>query len=88
MQENLDSIEDAEGAIEESIESTIKLSIGETFVEVDEDQAKAYIGKLKKKYNNRQKEARDAFDSSKKRLDELKVILYAKFGNRLRLEED
>lgn len=84
----LDSIADAEGAIEESFGSTIKLSIGETFVECDEDQAKAYIGKLKKKYNNRQKEARDAFDSSKKRLDELKVILYAKFGNRLRLEED
>ena len=84
----LDSLNDANQAIEESFGSTIKLSIGETFVECDEDQAKAYIGKLKKKYNNRQKEARDAFDSSKKRLDELKVILYAKFGNRLRLEED
>ena len=84
----LDSIADAEGAIEESFGSTIKLSIGETFVECDEDQAKAYIGKLKKKYNNRQKEAKDIFDSTKKRLDELKIILYGKFGSRLRLEED
>jgi hypothetical protein len=28
------------------------------------------------------------FDVTKKRLDELKIILYAKFGERLRLEED
>ena len=84
----LDSLGDAESAIEENFGNIIKLSIGETFVEVDEDQAKAYIGKLKKKYNNKQKEARDSFDSSKKRLEELKVILYAKFGNRLRLDEE
>ena len=79
---------DAEQAIEESFGSTIKLTVGETFVEADEDQAKAYIGKLKKKYNNRQKDAKASFDSTKKRLDELKVILYAKFGNRLRLDEE
>ncbi len=84
----LDSLNDADAAIEESFGSSIKLSIGETFVEVEEDQAKAYIGKLKKKYNNKQNEARAAFDSSKKRLDELKIILYAKFGNRLRLDEE
>ena len=45
----LDSLGDAESAIEENFGNIIKLSIGETFVEVDEDQAKAYIGKLKKK---------------------------------------
>ena len=84
----LDSLNDAEQAIEESFDSTIKLSVGETFVEADEDQAKAYIGKLKKKYNNKQNEARAGFDSTKKRLDELKVILYSKFGNRLRLDEE
>ena len=84
----LDSLNDADAAIEESFGSSIKLSIGETFVDVEEDQAKAYIGKLKKKYNNKQNEARAAFDSSKKRLEELKIILYAKFGNRLRLDEE
>ena len=84
----MDSLADAEQAIEEGFGSTIKLSIGETFVEVEEDQAKAYIGKLKKKYNNKQKETKTSFDSTKKRLDELKVILYSKFGTRLRLDED
>ena len=84
----LDSLADAEQAIEEGFGSTIKLSIGETFVEVEEDQAKAYLGKLKKKYNNKKNEAKATFDSTKKRLDELKVILYSKFGNRLRLDEE
>lgn len=79
---------DAEQAIEESFGSTIKLTVGETFVEADEDQAKAYIGKLKKKYNNRQNEAKASYDSTTKRLNEIKVILYAKFGNRLRLDEE
>ena len=32
--------------------------------------------------------AKDIFDTTKKRLDELKIILYGKFGARLRLEED
>ena len=84
----LDSLDDASSAVEENFDNTLKISVGETFVEADEDQAKAYIGKLKKKYHNKQNEARAAFDVSKKRLDELKVILYAKFGNRLRLDEE
>ena len=33
----LDSLNDAEQAIEENFGNTLKLSIGETFVEVDED---------------------------------------------------
>ena len=84
----MESLEDADQAIEESFGSTIKLTVGETFFEADEDKAKAFIGKLRKKYNNRRKEAKDIFDSTKKRLDELKIILYGKFGSRLRLEED
>ncbi len=84
----MESLEDAEQAIEESFGNTIKLTVGETFFEADEDKAKAFIGKLRKKYNNRQKEAKDIFDTTKKRLDELKIILYGKFGSRLRLEED
>ena len=84
----LDSINDAEQAIEENFGNTIKLCVGEIFVESDEDQAKAFIGKLKKKYNAKQNELRGSFDSTKKRIDELKVILYSKFGQRLRLDED
>ena len=60
-------MEDADQAIEESFGNTIKLTVGETFFEADEDKAKAYIGKLRKKYNNRQKEAKEIFDKTKKR---------------------
>ena len=84
----LDSLDDASSAVEENFDNVLKISVGETFVEADEDQTKAYIGRLKKKYNNKQSEAKAAFDASKKRLEELKVILYAKFGNRLRLDEE
>ena len=78
----MDSLEDAEQAVEESFGSTIKLNVGETFFEADEDKAKAFIGKLRKKYTNRQKEAKETFDSTEKRLNELKIILYTKFGSR------
>ena len=64
----LDSLNDAEQAIEENFGNTLKLSVGETFVEVDEDQAKAYIGKLKKKYNNKQKEDKAILTQLKKDL--------------------
>ena len=43
---------------------------------------------MRKKYSSQQKELMHKYDSTKKRLDELKIILYAKFGKRLRLEED
>ena len=56
----MESLEDADQAIEESFGSTIKLTVGETFFEADEDKAKAFIGKLRKKYNNRQKEANNS----------------------------
>lgn len=88
IKEVLDSLEDAAGAIDEAFGHTLKLNIGETFLEVDEDQAKDYVDKMKKKYVKKQKDAQLIFDQTKKRLDELKVILYAKFGNRLRLDEE
>ena len=44
------------------------------FFEADEDKAKAFIGKLIKKYNNRQKEVKNIFDTIKKRFDEWKLF--------------
>ena len=43
----MESLVDAEQAIEESFGSTIKLTIGETFFEADEDKAKAIENVLK-----------------------------------------
>ena len=88
INEVLESLKDADQAIEEALDSKIKLSIGESFVETDEDQAKVYVEKMRKKYTNEKNINMEKYNTNKKRLDELKVILYSKFGKRLRLDED
>lgn len=88
INEVLESLKDADAAIEESFGSGLKLTIGECFVVTDEDQAKEYVERMRKKYTNNKTLTMAKYDSNKKRLDEIKVILYAKFGNRLRLDED
>lgn len=88
INEVLESLKDADQAIEEAFDSKIKLSIGESFVETDEDQAKVYVEKMRKKYTNEKNINMEKYNANKKRLDELKVILYSKFGKRLRLDED
>ena len=88
INEVLESLKDADQAIEEAFDSKIKLSIGESFVETDEDQAKVDVEKMRKKYTNEKNINMEKYNTNKKRLDELKVILYSKFGKRLRLDED
>ena len=88
INEVLESLKDADQAIEEAFDSKIKLSIGESFVETDEDQAKVYVEKMRKKYTNEKNINMEKYNTNKKRLDELKVILYSKFGKRLRWDED
>ena len=88
INEVLESLKDADQAIEEAFDSKIKLSIGESFVETDEDQAKVYVEKMRKKYTNEKNINMEKYNTNKKRLDELKVSLYSKFGKRLRLDED
>ena len=88
INEVLESLKDADQAIEEAFDSKIKLSIGDSFVETDEDQAKVYVEKMRKNYTNEKNINMEKYNANKKRLDELKVILYSKFGKRLRLDED
>ena len=57
-------------------------------METDEDQAKVYVEKMRKKYQDEETINMEKYNTNKKRLDELKVILYSKFGKRLRLDED
>ncbi len=42
VKDELDALEDAEALIEESFGEGLKLFIGESLIDVDEDQAKAY----------------------------------------------
>lgn len=54
----------------------------------DENQAKQYVEKMRKKYQSENDLNNKKLQENDKRLGELKVILYAKFGDRLRLEEE
>lgn len=64
------------------------MNIGESFINVNEDDAKEYVEKQQKKYVDQKTELIDKYEKNKKRLDELKIILYTKFGKSIHLEED
>jgi len=64
------------------------LNIGESFINVNEDDAKEYVEKQQKKYVDQKAELIDKYEKNKKRLDDLKIILYTKFGKSIHLEED
>jgi chaperonin cofactor prefoldin len=64
------------------------LNIGESFIVISEDDAKDYVEKQQKKYQDQKAEMIDKYEKNKKRLDELKIILYTKFGKSIHLEED
>ncbi len=53
-----------------------------------ENEAQDYVENQKNKIENQKKELIDKYEANKKRLDELKIILYTKFGKSIHLEED
>jgi prefoldin subunit 4 len=78
---------DALMACDELFGDCTKILIGETFVELPEDSARERIEKLKEDLLSVQKDLEKKVIVNKKRLDELKVILYSKFGNTINLDE-
>ena len=64
------------------------MNIGESFVEVGEDDARVFVEKQQKKVEDSKKALIDKYDKNRKRLDNLKIILYAKFEKNINLEED
>jgi prefoldin subunit 4 len=61
--------------------------IGECFVEQSVDEAKGFIETRKVSYEKELKSLVDKIEQTKKRMNELKIILYAKFGKNINLEE-
>lgn len=62
--------------------------IGESFIEQSVDEAKGFIETRKVSYENELKNLVDKIEQTKKRMNELKIILYAKFGKNINLEEN
>lgn len=85
--ERLANLKDATYRCDELFGDNVKLMVGETFIEVSEDTAKEMLDKLTKDRQTKRKELEDKYDNNKKRLDELKIILYSKFKNAINLDE-
>jgi hypothetical protein len=64
------------------------LSIGESFILINPDEASEYVNKQQAKQEAIKKELITKYETNKKRLGDLKVILYTKFGKSIHLEED
>ncbi len=64
------------------------MNIGESFIDATEDEARAFVEKQITKYNEQKKSLIEKYEANKKRIDDLKIILYAKFGRSVNLEED
>ena len=90
IKEIQNSLSDAIAAVDEnSLTGTeVKLNIGECFIDVNDDDANLYIEKQQKKCVEDLKNQYTKYESNKKRLDNLKIILYAKLGKAIYLEED
>ena len=87
VSQRLANLKDAAGRVDELFGENAKILVGETFVEMADDKAAEIIENLLTKNNNLKKEKEDKYASNKKRLDELKIILYSKFRNTINLDE-
>jgi len=64
------------------------MNIGESFVEVNEDDARDFVDRQRNKVEQQKKTLIEKYEKNRKRLDDLKIILYAKFEKNINLEED
>ena len=64
------------------------MQIGEVFFHMTPDEAQEYIDSKKDQIERDIQQMDEQADSLKKGLQELKVKLYAKFGNNINLEEE
>lgn len=87
LNEKLANLKDAGSACDELFGESTKIMIGETFVELPEEVAKERIEKIQTETLLKKKEFDERYILNKKRLDELKIILYSKFGKSINLDE-
>jgi prefoldin subunit 4 len=87
LSEKQNNIKDALGYCDELFGENTKILLGEVFVELPEEEARERIEKVKNDSSASQKRLEERLTLNKKRLDELKIILYSKFGNSINLDE-
>jgi len=57
-------------------------------MEYTDEEAKTYLEKKEKQLLEQKKEYVAKYEIQKKRMDELKIILYSKFGKSIHLDDD
>ena len=78
----------SEQILSKNMFNPLRLNIGESFVEVNEDDARDFVDRQRNKVEAAKKSLIEKYEKNKKRLDDLKIILYAKFEKNINLEED
>eukprot|EP01027_Heterolobosea_sp_BB2_P014063 GEZU01020235.1.p4 GENE.GEZU01020235.1~~GEZU01020235.1.p4 ORF type:complete len:134 (+),score=65.73 GEZU01020235.1:1433-1834(+) len=69
------------------ISEDTKFSLGEVFVDVEQDEADEMLNKLKEQYQNEAELLEREYAYIQQTMAKLKVELYAKFGKSINLEE-
>ena len=82
------SMKVSEQILSKNMFNPLRLNIGESFVEVNEDDARDFVDRQRNKVEAAKKSLIEKYEKNKKRLDDLKIILYAKFEKNINLEED
>jgi len=88
LKDELDSLQDATQLVEESFGEGLKLFIGETLIDVDEDTANEYLEKVTNQKQEDLETAKDTLEELESEMKNLKSFLYARFGNSINLEEE
>jgi prefoldin subunit 4 len=87
-EEKLHALQDAADEIELLIGDSVKCLIGESFVELTNDEVLARLERLKAADRVETEGLRGKMEEMEREMKTLKAHLYAKFGSRINLEED
>lgn len=87
-EERIHAQQDAADEIELLMGDSIKILIGESFVELSEEEAMSRLEKLKATETADAEVLRTKMEEMESEMKLLKAHLYAKFGTRINLEED
>ena len=87
-EEKLNALQDAADEIELLIGDSVKCLIGESFVELTNDEVLTRLERLKAADRVETEALRGKMEEMEREMKTLKAHLYAKFGSRINLEED
>ena len=86
VKEEMNKLEDAGTAIEESFGEDLKLFVGECLVDVDEDAATKYHERMMEEKEAELEKLGDELDEVEQEMKGLKSFLYARFGSQINLD--